>query len=57
MHHTSKAETLANREANDELFNDLMRLEEMLENILNLNPPGKMHLVIIMAYTLTIRLL
>ena len=52
-HHTSKAEIFANRAANEELFNDLMRLEEMLENIQNINPPGKIHLVIIMAYTLT----
>ena len=54
MHHTSKAESLANREANEELFNDLIRLKEMQEHIQNLNPPGKIHLVIIMAYTLTI---
>ena len=57
MHHTSKTEAHANRAANEELFNDLMRVEEMLENIQNLNPPGKIHLVIIMAYTLTISLL
>ena len=57
MHHTSKAEALANRAANEELFNDLMRLKEMLENIQNLNPPDKIHLVIIMAYILTISLL
>ena len=55
--HTSKAEALANRAANEELFYDLMRLEEMLENIHNLHPSGKIHLVIIMAYTLTISLL
>ena len=43
MHHTSKAEVLANRAANEELFNDLMRLKEMLENRQNLNPPGKIN--------------
>ena len=57
MHHTSLDETLANRAANEELFNDLMRLEERLENIQNLHPSGKVHLVIIMSYTLTISLL
>ena len=57
LHHTSKAEALVNRAAIEVLFNDLMRLEEMLENIQNLNQPGKIHLVIIMAYTLTISLL
>ena len=43
MHHTTIEETVANRAANEELFNDLMRLEAMLENIQNLNLPGKMN--------------
>ena len=32
MHHTTLDEAAANRAANEELFNDLMRLEEMLED-------------------------
>ena len=32
-----------NRAANEELFNDFKRLEAMLENIQNLNPPGNMN--------------
>ena len=43
MHHTAIEETVANRAANEELFHDLMLLEAMLENIQNLNPPGKMN--------------
>ena len=43
MHHTTIEETVASDAANEELFNDLMRLEAMLENIQNLNPPSKMN--------------
>ena len=46
IHHTSKQESVANRAANEELFSDLMRVEAMLENIQNLNPPGKMNTLI-----------
>ena len=43
MHHTTIGETVANHAANEELFNDLMRLEAMLEFVQNLNPPGKIN--------------
>ena len=51
MHHTTSDEALANRAASKELFNDLIRLEEIWGNIHNLHPSGKMHLLIIMAFT------
>ena len=43
MHHTTTEETVVNRAANEELFNDLMHLGATLENIQNLNPPGKIN--------------
>ena len=42
-HHTTIEETVVNRAANEELFNELMRLEAMLEDIQNINPSGKMN--------------
>ena len=45
MHHKTLDEAAANRAANEELFKDLIHLEEMLDDIQNLNSPGKMHLL------------
>ena len=42
MHHTTIDEALANHGANEELFNDLMRLEHMMKSIQNINQSGKM---------------
>ena len=45
MHYTTLDEAAANLAANEELFNDLMRVEEMLEDIQNLNSPANMPLL------------
>ena len=58
MHHTTREEVLQNRATNDELFNEVMRLEAMLESIQNINPPGKMNTFShYYGYALTISLL
>ena len=45
MHHTTKEKIVANRAANAQLFNELMRLESMLESIENLIQAGKLYFI------------
>ena len=45
MYHTTSEQAAASRAENEELFKDLIRLEEMLESIQKLNSAGKMHLL------------
>ena len=45
MDHTTSEQSAASRLVNEELFNDLLRLEDMLKTIQKLNSPGKMHLL------------
>ena len=45
MYHTTSDEAASNRAENEELFKDLIRLEEMLESIQKLNSASKMHLL------------
>ena len=45
MNQLTSEQAAASRAENEELFNDLLRLEEMLESIQKLNSAGKMHLL------------
>ena len=45
MDHLTSEQAAVSRVENEELFNDLLRLEEMLETIQKLNSAGKMHLL------------
>ena len=45
MDHLTSEQSAVSRVENEELFNDLLRLEVMLEAIQKLNSAGKIHLL------------